>query len=137
MAKYYVGNICVMGSIYALYVKNDIEPLHFKGGLCSCYERPSTWKEQIYDSCNERAYTFKCAVDLCTYNSGVVSYNCMMFTYGANLYTSYRETSKFCGYYYETKTRREIWLNEYGFDYIQRYKTNDLNGADLFEINLK
>ena len=79
--------------------------------LNQCYGKPSQAKQNIYRDCIKIVNAIE---DYFGTNSvqdyGVVSYNIFMFTFGANIV----KNGELIAVYYETKTRREIWVKKGG-----------------------
>ena len=94
--------------IYRVYTVNEIPQIHFKGDIEYCYTRPSEIKKAIYRECITRTYEIEKHFGVMCHNYGVVSYNCMMFTYGA----IFKKNGENVMYYHETKTRRELYIKK-------------------------
>lgn len=79
--------------------------------LFECYNKPSIIKQDIYKECIKKVNAIE---DYFGGNSiedyGVLSYNFNMFTFGANIV----KNGELIAVYYETKTRREIWIKRGG-----------------------
>lgn len=88
-------------------LKGKVHPLEYRS-LDDCYNKPSALKRDIYnDWCKWLVeFAFDESSD---YEYGiltVLSYNCMIFTLGAEVYN---KKGELIGYLYITKTRQELW----------------------------
>lgn len=87
-------------------VKVELHPLEYKT-LVDCYNKPSDIKRSIWSQWIEWLVQLdKNANDMHFGSLTVVSYNCMMFTLGCNVYNNDNEL---IGQLYITKTRQEFW----------------------------
>lgn len=79
--------------------------------LFQCYGKPSKIKQDIYRDCIKIVNAIE---DYFGTNSvedyGVISYNVNVFTFGANIV----KNGELIAVYYETKTRREIYIKKGG-----------------------
>lgn len=84
-------------------MKKTVKPLQFDNfyELYSCYARPSDAKKGIYDYWNN--FFTECGAGYSEH--GIVSSNCMMFTYGGYVVVDDVEY-----YLYITKTRQEAYI---------------------------
>lgn len=88
-------------------LKGKVQPLEYRS-LYDCYNKPSSLKKDIYSD------WYKWLVELTfdessDYGYGiltVLSYNCMIFTLGAEVYN---KKCELIGYLYISKTRQELW----------------------------
>lgn len=87
-------------------VKRELHPLGYKT-LADCYKKPSDIKRSIWSQWVEWIVQLKSSTNMWFGSLVVVSYNCMMFTLGCNVYNNDNEL---IGYLYITKTRQELWL---------------------------
>ena len=88
-------------------VKGELHPLEYKA-LVDCYNKPSDIKRSIWTQWVEWVVQLDKNENGMWFGSlTVVSYNCVMFTLGCNVYNNDNEL---IGYLYITKTRQEIWL---------------------------
>lgn len=92
-------------------VKGELHSLEYKT-LTDCYKKPSDIKRSIWRQWGSWLLQVDKKVDRNVTNMWfgslvVVSYNCMMFTLGCNVYNN---DFKLIGYLYITKTRQELWL---------------------------
>lgn len=87
-------------------VKGVLHPLNYRA-LVDCYKKPSKTKKQIYKNWTDWLIQLdKNATDMWLGSLTIISYNCMMFTLGCNVYNS---DNKLIGHLYITKTRQEFW----------------------------
>ena len=87
-------------------VKGELHPLEYKT-LVDCYNKPSDIKRSIWSQWIEWLVQLdKNAIGMYFGSLTVVSYNCMMFTLGCNVYNN---DNKLIGHLYITKTRQEFW----------------------------
>lgn len=87
-------------------VKGELHPLEYRA-LADCYKKPSDIKRSIWGQwVNWTVQSHKNATNMRLGSLTVVSYNCMMFTLGCNVYNNDYEL---IGYLYITKTRQEFW----------------------------
>lgn len=86
-------------------LKHELYPLEYRT-LVDCYNKPSEIKRSIW--CQWVNWIAQLDNDDMWFGSlTVVSYNCMMFTLGCNVYNN---DNKLIGQLYITKTRQELWL---------------------------
>ena len=81
------------------------KPLH------KCYQRPSISKYRIFDGWERWLYYNQDTRDILTWvhDSGIISYNTMMFTWGCHADIEYNGGLEECSIYV-TKTRQEITI---------------------------
>ena len=88
-------------------LKGEVHSLGYRT-LDDCYAKPSSLKRAIYDNWNkwlvELVNSEKSDYDYGLFT--VLSYNCMMFSLGAEVYN---KVGELIGYLYITKTRQEFW----------------------------
>ena len=108
MAKTTKRTLEIGGTNFTVYERDELSPFTIKGDLSACYERPSNAKCAIYSSCVDRTLEIEKYFNAFCYDFGVSSYNCMMFTYAANI----TKDGELIAVYYETKTRRELYVKK-------------------------
>lgn len=101
----------IKDKIYRVYPTDEIPNTAFKGDINGCYARPSEIKKTIYRECVARTYEIEKHFGVNCHEYGVLSYNCMMFTYGA----IFEKDGEIVMFYHETKTRRELYVKR-GFE---------------------
>ena len=88
-------------------VKSKLQPLRLRD-LSDCYKKPSDIKMSIYDDwANWLMKLNDISTDMHFHPMTVVSYNCMMFTLGCNVYNN---ECQLIGQLHITKTRQEFWI---------------------------
>lgn len=88
---------------------NDFKVRNCFRELYMCYDRPSDAKKYIYGEWEDFFRTCNTDVLPYCYGSGVISYNCMMFTYGADCDIIYEGEYRRASFYI-TKTRNEVTI---------------------------
>ena len=87
-------------------VKGELHLLEFRS-LYDCYNKPSEIKRSIWSQWIDWSLQLdENVTDMWFGALTVVSYNCMMFTLGCNVYNN---DCKLIGQLYITKTRQEFW----------------------------
>ena len=87
-------------------VKGELRPLGYRT-LVDCYNKPSEIKCSIWKQWVDWILQLHInSTDMWFGPLTVVSYNCMMFTLGCNVYNN---DNKLIGQLYITKTRQEFW----------------------------
>lgn len=87
-------------------VKSKLHPLEYRT-LVDCYNKPSEIKRSIWSYwINWMIQLDKKATDMRLGSLTVISYNCVMFTLGCNVYNN---DNNLIGQLYITKTRQEFW----------------------------
>lgn len=79
--------------------------------LFECYNKPSTFKQNAYKECIEIVNVIEDYFGVKSgWQYGVISHNVEVFTFGANIV----KNGELIAVYYETKTRREIYVKRGG-----------------------
>ena len=87
-------------------VKGELHPLEYRT-LVDCYNKPSEIKRSIWKQWVDWILQLdRNSTDMWFGSLTVVSYNCMMFTLGCNVYNN---DDELIGQLYITKTRHEFW----------------------------
>ena len=87
-------------------VKGKLRPIRLRD-LSDCYNKPSNLKMSIYnDWINWLMELNATSTDMNFHPMSVLSYNCMTFTLGCDVYNN---ECKLIGQLYITKTRQEFW----------------------------
>lgn len=86
--------------------KSELHPLEYRA-LVDCYTKPSEIKCSIWKRWIDWLVQLdKNSSDIWFGSLTIISYNCMMFTLGCNVYNN---VNKLIGQLYITKTRQEFW----------------------------
>ena len=91
---------------------NDFVIYNHLRDIYDCYVRPSNIKVSIYHDWEDFFRSENRDVITYCYNSGVASYNCMMFTYGACCDIIYNDEFRRATFII-TKTREEVFIFDF------------------------